>query len=314
MLKLVRTRLLQMITVLFILSFVTFFLMKLAPGDPVLQLLRADELSVTQTDEVALREELGFNRPVFLQYLAWASNLLRLDFGTSLIKGKPVLEEMLDRIPATFQLAFGGLIVMALIAFPLGMLAAKYPGGMIDHWGRIFALIGASMPLFWVGLIMIYIFAFKLQWFPSMGKGGLRELILPSISLGLGLAAVHARLLRSGMLESLSQEYIRAARARGIPEWRIFLLHALRAALIPVLTIFGMTSGSLIAGSIVIETMFSWPGLGSMAVDAIFQRDYPLVQGYLMLCGALIIVINLVVDLIYGFIDPRIRLNKGGVS
>lgn len=314
MLKLVRARLLQLVIVLFALSLVTFSLMKLAPGDPVLQLLRADEISVTQSDEAALREELGFNRPVYIQYLEWAFHVLRLDFGTSLIKGKPVWDEMIDRLPATIQLTLGGLTVMVGIAVPLGMLAARYPGGLIDHLGRIFSLIGASMPLFWVGLIMIYIFAYKLQWFPTMGMGGLREFILPSVSLGLGLAAIHARLLRSGMLDSLSEEYVRAGRARGLSEWSIFFRHALRAALIPVLTVFGMTLGSLIAGSVVIETLFSWPGLGSMAVEAIFQRDYPLVQGYLMLCGTFIILLNLVVDLIYGIIDPRIRYRKGGLS
>ncbi|MUG72186.1 nickel ABC transporter permease [Paenibacillus validus] len=314
MLRLVKARMLQLVVVLFILSLVTFSLMKLAPGDPVLRLLRADEVHVTQADEAALREELGLNRPIYVQYLEWMSNLLRLDFGDSLIKGKPVLDEMADRLPATVQLTMGGLAVMLLLAVPLGMLASKFPGGLPDQLGRIFALIGASMPLFWVGLIMIYIFAFKLQWFPTMGHGGWREFVLPSVSLGFGLAAVHARLLRSGMLDSLSQEYIRAGRARGISEWRIFFRHALRAALIPVLTVFGMTFGSLVAGSVVIETLFSWPGLGSMAVEAIFQRDYPLVQGYLMLCGAFIIIINLVVDLIYGILDPRIRLHKGGTA
>jgi peptide/nickel transport system permease protein len=257
-LGIVRTRLLQLIVVLWVLSIVTFSLMKLAPGDPVLTLLRVDEMSVTQADEAALREELGFNRPVHVQYLEWLGRVLRLDFGESLIKGKPVLSELLERLPATIELTLGGLAVMLIIAFPLGLLAARYPGRLPDHLGRMFALIGASVPVFWIGLLLIYAFAFKLQWFPTMGRGGLRELILPSVTLGSGLAAVHARLLRSGLLDSLSQEYIRAARARGLSEWRVFFRHALRAALIPALTMFGMTLGSLLAGSVVVETLFSW--------------------------------------------------------
>ncbi len=238
--------------------------------------------------------------------------MLRLDFGESLIKGKPVLSELLERLPATIELTLGGLAVMLIIAFPLGLLAARYPGRLPDYLGRMFALIGASVPVFWIGLLLIYAFAFKLQWFPTMGRGGLRELILPSVTLGSGLAAVHARLLRSGLLDSLSQEYIRAARARGLSEWRVFFRHALRAALIPALTMFGMTLGSLLAGSVVVETLFSWPGLGSMAVDAIFQRDYPLIQGYLLMTGAFVTAVNLAVDLAYGMLDPRIRLGKGG--
>jgi len=309
-LRIVRARLLQLVIVLCALSAVTFTLMKMAPGDPVLRLLHADEMTVTRAEETALRAELGLDRPVHIQYVDWLLGVLRLDFGESLIKKKPVLEELLDRLPATIELALGGLAVMMLLSLPLGLLAARYPGRWPDHAGRIFSLLGASIPPFWLGLLLIYAFSVQMQWFPSMGKAGWRELVLPSVTLGFGLAAVHARLLRAGMLDSLSQEYIRAARARGIPEWRVFLCHALRAALIPVLTVFGMTLGGLLAGSVVVETLFSWPGLGSMAVEAIFQRDYPLIQGYLLLTGALIITVNLLVDLAYGLLDPRISLNK----
>lgn len=314
MLKWVGRRLTQLVIVLFVLSIVVFVLMKLAPGDPVMSLLRADEMHTTQSQAEALREELGFNRPLAVQYWDWMTNVVMLDFGESLLKNKPVLDELLDRLPATLQLAMGGMTVMVLISVPLGLLAARFPGRLPDHFGRIFALLGASMPTFWIGLILIYLFSTKMHWLPTMGKGEFKHLVLPSITLGFGLAVVHAQLLKTGMLESLSTEYVRSARARGIGEFKIVLQYALRAACIPVLTVFGMTFGSLIAGSVVVETLFSWPGLGSMAVEAIFQRDYPLIQGYLMMTGAFTILVNLLVDLLYGWIDPRIRLNKGGGS
>jgi peptide/nickel transport system permease protein len=311
MLKLVKARLSQLILVLFLLSLLTFTLMKLAPGDPILLILRADEMPVTQAQEAALRQELGFDRPMLVQYGHWMFNLLQLDLGYSHINGKPVLDEMLARLPTTIHLTVGGLVVMVLIAAPLGLLAAMYPGRWPDHLSRVLALIGASIPGFWLGMLLIYAFAFKLQWLPTMGKGSLQQMILPSLSLGFAMAAVYARLLRAGLLESLSQEYIRAARARGIPEWRILWRHALRAALLPVVTVFGMSIGSLLGGSVVIETLFSWPGLGSLVVEAIFQRDYPIIQGYILLIGAFIVVVNLLVDLVYGLIDPRIRYGKG---
>lgn len=311
MLKIAKARLLQLIIVLFLLSILTFTLMKLAPGDPVLVILQSDKISVTQADEEALRKELGFDQPVFAQYGQWMFNLLQLDLGNSYIKGKPVTKEMMDRLPTTIQLTVGGLIVMILIATPLGLLAAKYPGRWPDQLSRFLALLGASIPSFWLGLLLIYGFAYKLQWLPTMGKGSLLHMILPSITLGFAMAAVYARLLRAGLLDSLSQEYIRAARARGIAEWRILLNYAMRAALLPVLTVFGMSIGSLLAGSVVIEILFSWPGLGSMAIEAIFQRDYPLIQGYVLLTGIFVVVVNLLVDLCYGLLDPRIRYGKG---
>ena len=314
MYHLVKARLVQLVFVLFLLSLVTFTLMKLAPGDPVLLLLGADELTVTQKNEAALRKELGFDLPILVQYGQWMMNLLQLNLGTSYIKGKPVLDELMARLPTTLGLTVGGLTVMIMISLPLGFLAAKYPGRWPDHLSRLLALIGASIPSFWMGLLLIYAFAFKLQWLPSMGKGTLSHMILPSITLGFAMAAVYARLLRAGLLDSLSQEYIRAARARGIAEWRVMLKHAFRAALIPVVTVFGMSIGSLLAGTVVIETLFSLPGLGSMGVQAIFQRDYPIIQGYVLLTGVCVVIVNLLVDLSYGWLDPRIRQGKRELS
>ncbi|QGG55219.1 nickel ABC transporter permease [Paenibacillus sp. B01] len=314
MLALVRARLLQLLLVLFFMSILIFGLMKLAPGDPVFALLKADEVKTTMADEQALRESLGLDKPMLVQYGQWLARVARLDFGDSLMRQRPVLELYVEKLPATVELALGGMAFMLALAVPAGLLAARFPGRLPDHAGRAFSLLGASIPVFWIGLLLIYLFAYRLQWLPFMGRGeDWRQLILPSVTLGFGLSAVHASLLRSGMLASLSQPYIRAARARGIRESTIYGKYALRGAIAPVLTVFGMTLGSLLAGSVVVETLFSWPGIGLMAVEAIFQRDYPLVQGFLFLSGALIVLVNLAVDLLYGWIDPRVRLSgKGG--
>lgn len=314
MLHVVKKRVLQLVSVLFFLSLLTFILMKLAPGDPVLLMLEADTVAVTQADEEELRRELGFDKPVIVQYGMWLLQVVQFDLGYSYMKGKPVLDEIMYRLPATLQLTAGGLIVMLLIAVPLGTLSAKYRGKWPDHVSRIFALTGASVPLFWLGLLLIYLFAYKLHWLPMMGKGTFKQMILPSLTLGIGLSAEYSRLLRAGLLESMSEQYIRAARARGIPEWRVLSLHAMRAAMLPVITVCGMSIGSLLAGSVVTETLYSWPGLGTMAVSAIFERDYPIVQGFVLLMGMVVVGVNLLVDLSYGLLDPRIRSRKGELS
>ncbi len=314
MLQVIRKRAVQLVFVLFFLSLLTFILMKLAPGDPILLMLEADTVAVTNEEEAALRKELGFDKPVVVQYGTWLLQLLQLDLGYSYMKGKPVLDELLYRLPATLQLTAGGLIVMLIFAVPLGTLSARYHGKLPDHLSRIFALIGASVPLFWLGLLLIYWFAYKLSWLPMMGKGSFSQMILPALTLGIGLSAEYSRLLRAGLLESMSQEYIRAARARGVAEWRVLSLHAMRAALLPVITVCGMSVGSLLAGSVVTETLFSWPGLGTMAISAILERDYPIIQGFVLLTGLLVVSINLLVDVSYGLLDPRTRHRKGEQS
>ncbi|MBD8497368.1 nickel ABC transporter permease [Paenibacillus arenosi] len=311
MLTMIKERLIQLGIVLFLLSLVTFTLMKLAPGDPVFIILKADEVAATTADEEALRKELGLHQPLFIQYTDWLARLVQLDFGTSLINGKPVWQNMIERFPVTLELAAGSLFVMLAISIPLGMLAAKYEGKWLDHVSSILALLGASIPAFWLGLMLIYGFSYRLGWLPTMGTGSAAHLILPSITLGFGLAAIYARLLRAGILEVLAQEYIRTARARGVGEWRIMYKHALRAALIPVMTVFGSSAGSILAGSVIIETLFSWPGLGDMVIDAIFNRDYPVIQAYVMISGCLMVMVNLMIDLCYTWIDPRVRYRKG---
>jgi len=312
--RFLRKRLLQLALVLFLLSVVTFGLMKLAPGDPVLQLLRIDQVVVTQAEEAALRNQLGFDRPLLAQFGDWLLGIVQLDLGTSLLQKRPVWDVLIDRLPTTLLLAAGGLLVTLLLAVPLAFLAARYPGRWPDHLSRLLALVGSSIPSFWMGLLLMYLFAYQLNWLPTMGQGGLSHLILPSLTLGLSMAALYARLLRAGLLESLSQEYIRAARARGLAERRILTKHALRGALLPVITVFGMSTGHVLAGTVVVESLFGWPGLGSMAIEAILQRDFPVIQGYVLLTGTTIVLINMLVDLSYGWLDPRIRYGKGGLS
>lgn len=305
------SRMIQLILVLFMLSIATFLLMKMAPGDPVLTILKASEGAVSQSDQEQVREQLGLNLPLVQQYGLWLWSVLQLDLGRSLVNNRAVWDLMMDRLPATVSLAAGAIIVLLLVSISLGVVAAKYKGKWPDHLSRLFALIGASIPSFWLGLLLVFAFAFKLNWLPTMGSGDVRHLILPSITLGFVMAPEYIRLLRSGILDALSQEYVRAARARGIAEWRIIAKHALRAALLPIMTIFGMSLSALLAGSVVTEALFAWPGLGSMVMEAITQRNYPVIQGYVLLTGVFVVSANVLVDLSYRLLDPRIRPKRG---
>ncbi|WP_204413423.1 nickel ABC transporter permease [Bacillus tianshenii] len=309
----IKKRIIQLFFVLLVLSIFTFTLMKLAPGDPVLTILNADEMVVTEEDQAKLRSELGFDQPLFIQYGKWMLNLAQLDLGKSYMSGKPVWDELMARLPITLELTAFALLIMVAITVPLGVWSARKVNRWPDHISRILALIGASIPNFWLGLILIYIFAYKLQVLPSSGIGSYPQIILPAFTLGFTFAVVYARLLRAGLLQSMSEDYIFGGRARGVKEWRLFWFHAFRAAILPVITIFGMSLGSFLGGAVVIEILFSWPGLGSLAVDAIFSRDYPVIQGYVLLTGVFVVIVNLLVDLSYYVIDPRIDRNGLGL-
>ncbi|VVM33971.1 Dipeptide transport system permease protein DppB (TC 3.A.1.5.2) [Terribacillus sp. AE2B 122] len=302
--------------VLFVL-FVTFFsflFLRLAPGDPALTILNVDELNVSQEQVEALREDMGFNDPLLVQYGKWLLDFVQLDFGNSYITSQPVSEMLLTGLPATLELTIGSLIVMLLVAIPLGSLSALYKGSWIDHISRYFSIIGAAVPSFWLGLILIDVFAVKLSWFPTMGRDSLLSLVLPAVTLGLAIAGVYVRLLRSSLLESLGQEFVRAARARGISERRIFFSHAFRYSLPPVITVFGVSLGSLIGGVVVVEVLFAYPGVGKLVVDSIRQRDYPLIQGYIVLMAAIVFVVNTLVDLSYRYVNPELRLKERKLS
>ncbi|MGR6116376.1 nickel ABC transporter permease [Aeribacillus composti] len=304
----VAKRFIEFIIFLLLLSFISFIFIKLAPGDPVKQMLQVDEVSVTKEQIEALREELKLHKPIYVQYWYWLKRFFEFDLGHSYITKQPVVSELLSRFPATITLTCTSLIVMILISIPLGTLSALYKNKWVDHICRLFALVGSSIPSFWLGLLFIELFAVQLGILPSMGKGTIQHVILPSLTLGIAMSAVYVRLLRSSLLESLNEDYVKAARARGISEKRIFLFHVFRRSLIPVITIFGMSLGSLISGTVVIEVLFAYPGIGKMVVDAIIRRDYPVIQGYVLFITILIVLINIFVDICCRYLNPEIRL------
>lgn len=303
-------RLLEVALFVLFVTFVSFLFVRLAPGDPVLTILNVDELSVSQEEVETLREDMGFNKPLLVQYGHWLLDFVRLDFGVSYVTGQPVMDMIMKGLPATLELTVGSLIVMLIVSIPLGSLAALYRNRWIDHLSRILAILGAAIPSFWLGLIFIDLFAVRLNWLPTMGRDGFVSLILPSVTLGLAISSVYVRLLRSSLLDSLSQEFIRAARARGLSERRIFVAHALRHSLPPVITVFGVSLGSLIGGVVVIEVLFAYPGIGKLVVDAIRQRDYPLIQGYILVMALIVFVINTSVDLSYRYLNPEMKLGE----
>jgi peptide/nickel transport system permease protein len=298
-----------LVFVLFI-TFVSFLFVRLAPGDPVLTILNVDELSVSQEQVEALREDMGFNKPLLVQYGLWLMNFIQFDFGLSYATGQPVLDMILMGLPATLELSVGALVVMLLVSIPLGSLSALYRNSWIDQISRVLSILGAAIPSFWLGLIFIDLFGTRLNILPTMGRDGLISLILPSLTLGLAISSVYVRLLRSSLLDSLSQEFIRAARARGLSETRIFFAHAFRHSLPPVITVFGVSLGSLIGGVVVIEVLFAYPGIGKMVVDAIRQRDYPLIQGYILIMAIVVFIVNTCVDISYRYLNPEMKLKE----
>ncbi|RFU69426.1 ABC transporter permease [Peribacillus saganii] len=309
--KQVGKRLLELVLFLFLLSFISFVFMKAAPGDPVRYILNIDDVSITDEQIEELREELGFNDPIYIQYLNWLMRFFQFDLGDSYMTKQPVLKELASKIPDTMALTFSSMAVMIMIAAPIGTLAALYKNKWIDHLSRIFALIGASIPSFWLGLLLMQLFSVKMGILPAMGKGTVLHLLMPSLTLGIAMAAVYVRLLRSSLLESLGQDFIRAAKSRGLSQRRIFLFHAFRHSLTPVITIFGVSLGSLLGGTVIIEVLFAYPGVGKLVVEAIVRRDYPIIQGYILFMGLFVVMINLLVDLSYRYLNPEIRL-KGG--
>ncbi|MGG3235247.1 nickel ABC transporter permease [Priestia flexa] len=299
--------------VLFFILFITlvsFIFIRLAPGDPVLTILNVDELLVSQEQVEELREELGFNEPVLVQYGLWLSKFVQFDFGQSFVTGQDVMDTIMTALPATMELTIGAIVVMLVVALPIGSLSALYRDSWIDKVSRTFSIIGAAVPSFWLGLIFIDLFGVRLNWFPTMGRDGLLSLVLPSITLGLAISSVYVRLLRSSLLDSYSQEFVRAARARGLSEARIFFVHTFRHSIPPVITVFGVSLGSLIGGVVVVEVLFAYPGIGKLIVEAIRQRDYPLIQGYILIMGMIVFVVNTCVDLSYRYLNPELHYKE----
>jgi peptide/nickel transport system permease protein len=293
-------------------SVIAFGLIYLAPGDPAELLLRAQGGEPTMQAIEAVQSELKLGDPVHVQYGRWLWNVLHGNLGLSFVTSRPVTEEIGSRFPATVELALGSLAVMILFAVPAGILAALYPRALIDHLSRLWALLGASIPGFWLGLLLIYFLSVRLGLLPVMGRGSLMHLVLPAATLGFGLSAVYARLLRSSLLDVLGQEYIKAARAKGLQEKLVIGRHALKNALLPAVTMFGMSLGSLLGGAAIVETIFAWPGVGQYAVQSIYNKDYPVIQGYVLLMAVIFVCANLLIDLVYRLLDPRIRLDGRG--
>jgi peptide/nickel transport system permease protein len=310
--RLVLHRLAATIPVLLLVTAGVFALLHLIPGDPV-EAMMAE--SADASAKAALRAELGLDRPLAVQYLAWMGRLLRGDLGRSIRNGEPVIENVGRRIAPSVQLALLAMTISLLIAFPIGLASAVRRNGGVDRAGTTFALFGICMPNFLLALLLIFLFGVTLRWLPISGYvdpreelvEGLRSLALPAVTLGLALAAVVTRTLRSSMLEALSEDYVRTARAKGLSEWRVIRGHVLRNALLPVVTVLGLQLGTLIGGAVITEYVFALPGVGRLVVDAVFARDYPLVQGVVLLIAVAFIVSNLLVDLLYGLIDPRLR-------
>ena len=294
----------MLLPILFAVLTVVFSLLRLIPGDPVETMIGEGAQPV---DVLAMRKELLLDQPLWQQYTAYLWNALRGDLGQSWSFKTPVTALIVSRLPATAELALGGILVAILVAFPLALVAAKKPNTMWDRLATILAVMGVAVPHFWMGPLFMLFFSIYLGWFPVSGHGTMMHLVLPSLTLGTALSAILTRMLRSSLLEELGSDYVRTARAKGIAENRIIFRHVLRNAFLPVLTILGLQLGSLLTGAVITETIFAWPGIGRLLIQAIFLRDYPLVQGCILIFAFLYAVVNLVVDLLYGVLDPRIQ-------
>ncbi|BES64499.1 ABC transporter permease [Gottschalkiaceae bacterium SANA] len=330
--KYIFRRLLYLIPVVFGVSVLVFTVMHLFTSDPALTILGQH---ATDADAAALREELGFNLPLVQQYWNFLSGMLQGNFGTSLFTHTPVFNEVMSRFPATIELALFAIIVASVVGVTLGVISAVKQNSIFDYASMTISLMGVSMPIFWLGLIMIVVFSLKLGWFPVSGriqmgydpahvtglyildsiltgntaafKSAVEHIILPGTALAMYSMAIIARMTRSTMLETLGQDYIRTARAKGIVERLVIVRHALRNAMIPIVTVIGLQMGGLLGGAVLTETVFSWPGVGSYTVESILKSDYPVVQGTVMMMSIIFVLVNLAVDLIYSVLDPRIK-------
>ncbi len=328
-------RILIMIPIVIGVAVIVFLFMRLMPGDPV-DIMMGQGGAVSAGEMAQLREEFNLDKPLIVQLGIFLGDLVQGDLGNSYVQRRPVVEIIGQRLPATFELALGGLIVSLVIAFPIGIISAVKQNTWLDRLSMGGAFMGISMPGFWLGIVLLLLFSVQLQWLPVQGRldhsmyleevtglyvldslltgnrealaSSIRHLVLPSITLGVPMAAVVARVLRSSMLETLRADYVTLARAKGASENKVVLRHALRNALIPTITVVGLQIGVLLGGNMIVETVFSWPGLGRTVVSAIFERDFPLVQGAVMVYAFIYVLTNLIVDIVYTYLDPKIQL------
>jgi len=300
----------MMIPVIVGVSFLIFFIMDLAPGD-VISLMSVD---ATEEQTQELRHKYGYDRSVFYRYALYMNGLVHGDLGTSIMTNKPVWDMYKERLPATMKLALGAMVVAMLISIPLGILSAVRSGTVWDNAGMVLALLGLSMPNFWLGLLLIIAFSLGLGWFPSGGDTGFMSIILPAITIGTGHTAIMTRTTRSSMIDVIHQDYLRTARAKGVSEKNVIRKHAFKNALIPIITIIGTQLTAGLGGAVLTETVFAWPGVGRLIIDSVNQRDVPIVTGSIIMTTMLISVLLLMVDVLYAYVDPRIKaqyLRKG---
>jgi peptide/nickel transport system permease protein len=309
----VAKRILQAIPTLFGAMLVMFILVRILPGDPARLIAGPEAL---EQDVERIREQLGLNRPIYVQFVDYMSSILRGDFGTSIKYRTPVIQEIIARLPYTLLLAAAAEAIAVAIAIPLGILSALRPRSKVSYVVSIVSLIGASTPIFWIGLIFIYIFAVSLRILPSSGAESPKHLILPAVTLSLLLMGNLTRITRASVIEALGSNHVITAMSKGLVQRVILVRHVLRNAMIPIVTIMGIQIGALLGGAVITETVFAWPGIGSLLVDSLFYRDYPLAQGIILFIVMVFIAINILVDVIYAYIDPRVReiLWRGGRS
>ncbi len=297
-------RSLQSLVLIFLATLVVFLLLHITPGDPT-TLILGDQATPEQVAD--LRRSMGLDRPLHEQYGRFLANAVRGDFGLSIRAQRPALMYVLERLPATLQLSAGAFAFAVLTGIPIGILSAVKRLSLWDHGAMFVALLGQSMPVYWLGLMLIVIFAVHLRWLPASGMGQLQHLVLPAFTLGMFLIGLIIRLMRSSMLDVLNRDYIRTAHAKGLSQPIVLVRHALKNACIPVVTVLGLQMGTLLGGAVITETVFAWPGMGMVTVTAIHQRDYPVVQSAVLVLAVLVVLINWCVDMVYHYLDPRIR-------
>ena len=305
MLRFLLSRLISALVVCLGVATLVFFLIHLAPGDPVEVMLGKSALPA---DRAVLRAELNLDAPLWQQWGQSMTNLIRGDLGQSLHSRRPIVDILAERLPNTIRLSIASLLIAISLALPLGVLAAVYRGQWLDRIAMSFSMLGVSIPNIWMGPVLILIFALWLGWLPVSGNKPFSAVILPALTLGTALAAILSRMIRASVLEVLNEDYIRAARARGLNQSRVILRHALGNAALPVLTVLGIQLGALLGGAVITETIFDWPGIGLLTVEAIQQRDYPVVQACVLVISLIYVLVNTLTDLLYGVLDPRIRL------
>ncbi len=297
-------RLISTVPVLIGISLLLFFMLRMLPGDPA-QVLAGQMATPEEIENI--RHQLGLDRPIHEQYAVFLSHLVRLDLGRSARTRNPVIDEVWARLPNTLTLAVVAITLACLFGIPAGIISAVRPYSWVDYLVTLSALFGISMPAFWLGLMLVVVFSVVLKWLPAGGTGSWQHVILPSITLAALMIAFIARMTRSTLIETLSQDFTTTARSKGLPEKVVIVKHALRNALIPIITVVGLQFGFLLGGAVLTETVFAWPGLGRLIVDSILARDYPMIQGAILIFGLLYVFVNLIIDLIYAFVDPRIR-------